>query len=62
MAGNRDIVLETLENPDIIVGGVKDEFIAIKRYAKTSISKKHAVVIYKEHENDGFVITAFMTS
>ena len=62
MAGNQDVVFETLENPDIIVSGGKDEFIAVKHYIKTSISEKHVVVIYKEQENDGFVITAFMTS
>jgi hypothetical protein len=62
MAGNQDEVLETLESSDIIVCGIKDELVAIKHYAKTSISEKHAVVIYKEQENDGFMITAFMTS
>jgi hypothetical protein len=62
MAGNQDIIFETLESPDIIVEGRKEEFIALKYYAKTSISEKHAVVIYKEQENQGFVITAFMTS
>ncbi|HHT9113736.1 MAG: hypothetical protein HZA47_07230 [Planctomycetes bacterium] len=62
MAGNQDIVFETLEDPDIISGGKGKEFIAVKHYGKTSISEKNAVVIYKEQENDGFVITAFMTS
>ena len=62
MAGNQDKVFETLENPDNIVSGAKDEFIAVRHYIKTSISEKHIVVIYKEEENDGFVITTFMTS
>jgi len=62
MAGNQDIIFETLESPDIIVEGRKKEFIALKYYAKISISEKHAVVIYKELDNEGFVITAFMTS
>jgi hypothetical protein len=62
MAGNQDIIFETLESPDIILEGKKEEFIALKYYAKTSISEKHAVVIYKEQEKDGFVITTFMTS
>ena len=53
MAGNQDIIFETLESPDIIVGGRKEEFIALKYYAKTSISEKHAVVIYKEQETRG---------
>jgi len=62
MAGNQDIIFETLESPDIIVEGRMEEFIALKYYAKTSISEKHAVVIYKEQDNEGFVITTFMTS
>jgi len=62
MAGNQDLVFETLEDPDIIVSSEKNELIAIKHYKKTSISEKHIVVIYKEERNSGFVITAFMTS
>ena len=62
MAGNQDMVFETLEGPDIIVSGEKDDFIAVKHYSKTSISEKHVIVIYKEEEKDGFVITSFMTS
>ena len=62
MAGNLDIVLETIEDPDIIIDSGKDELIAIKYYPKTSISKKDMVVIYKEQGSDGFVITSFMTS
>lgn len=56
------MVFETLENPDYIVGGGQREFIALKHYKKTSISEKDVVVIYKEKEKEGFVITAFMTS
>ncbi len=57
MAGNQDLVLETLEEPDTIVTGSKDEFIAVRHYDKTSISEKHVVVIYKEERRAGFVIT-----
>jgi len=62
MAGNQDMVFETLENPDSIIDGGKDELIAVRHYVHTSISEKHAVVIYKEQKHDGFIITAFMTS
>jgi hypothetical protein len=62
MAGNQDLVFETIEDPDIMVSPGDNEFIAIKHYAKTSISEKHVVIIYKEDEKEGFVITAFMTS
>lgn len=62
MAGNQDMVLETLENPDYIVKGDKYEMIALKHYAKTCITEKHLIVVYKEEAVNGFVITAFMTS
>jgi len=62
MAGNQDLVFETIENPDYIVKGGKDELIAVRHYHKTSLSEKNMVVVYKETKNDGFVITAFMTS
>ena len=61
MAGNVDLVLESVEDPDYIVRGWTDEQIAVKQYERTSISKKCVVVVYKEGE-EGFVITAFMTS
>ncbi len=62
MAGYVDAVLETLSEPDYIVQGWTDELIALKYYGKTIISEKYAVVVYRELNGDGFVITAFMTS
>jgi NADPH-dependent 2,4-dienoyl-CoA reductase/sulfur reductase-like enzyme len=62
MAGNKDLVLETLEDPDIIVDDEEDALIAVKHYLKTSIGEKDVAVVYKESEYDGFVITTFMTS
>jgi hypothetical protein len=62
MAGNQDLVFETIEDPDYIVQGESNELVAIRYYQKTSISEKNVVVIYKEVVNSGFVITAFMTS
>ena len=62
MAGNLDLVLETIESPDMIIDGGEGELIAIRYYPNTSISKKDMVVIYKEQGSEGFVITSFMTS
>ncbi len=61
MAGNLDLVIETVEDPDYIVSGWTDELVALKHYKKTSISEKNVVVVYKENQ-EGFIITAFMTS
>ena len=62
MAGCLDLVLETIDDPDMIVRGWTDEKIALKNYTKTIISRKSAIVVYKELSQDGFVITAFLTS
>ena len=61
MAGNMDMVLESVEDPDYIVCGWTDELIALKHYERTSISEKYVVVVYKEGKGR-FIITAFMTS
>ena len=62
MAGNIDIVYETIESPDIIAKGDNGALIAIKHFLKTSIGEKDMVAVYKEINRDGFLITAFMTS
>ncbi len=61
MAGNMDKVMETVNMPDCIVKGIKEEQIALKHYPVTNINEKHCVVVYKEN-GDGFIITAFFTS
>ena len=61
MAGNITYVLETVHSPDCIVKGLKGELIALHHYFQTNLSEKHCVVVYKENE-DGFIITAFLTS
>jgi len=61
LAGNMSKIMETVNSPDYIVKGLKNELIAIKYYAQTNITKKHCVVVYKENE-DGYIITAFLTS
>ena len=62
MSGNLDLVLETIKDPDYIVRGWTDELIALKHYEETTISEKYVVVIYKEEDKNGFVISSFMTS
>ena len=62
MAGNLELVVETIEDPDYIVAGRKGEFIALRHYESTSTSEKTVVAAYREFVDDGFLITAFMTS
>jgi len=61
MAGNISNILETVNSPDCIVQGSKEELIALRHYAMTNLGEKHCIVVYKENK-DGFIITAFFTS
>jgi hypothetical protein len=61
MSANLDKVLETIAEPSRIVIAERGETIALRDYESTNITRKTAVVIYRD-EVDGFVITAFLTS
>ena len=61
MEDQEEKVLETISNPDIIQQGDFDELLAIKFFDNTPLTKKYLVVIYKEINEDGFVITAYFT-
>ena len=58
MSGLSETVLETINHPEEVLEGTKNEFIAIQKF-----KNKHIIVIYKEiSKEDGFIITAFLTS
>lgn len=58
VAGYYDEVLETIENPEIILRGYKGSLIAAKNYGH----KRYLMVIYREiTRNDGFIITAYFS-
>ncbi len=57
LAGRRLEVLDTIEAPDRIMEGNEGEIFAVKEIE----AGKDMVVIYKEFESDGFIITAFLT-
>jgi hypothetical protein len=61
MSGNMDKVLETIGEPFRIVEGERGEYIALRDYDSTNITRKTAVVVYRD-EPDGFLITSFFTS
>lgn len=55
-------VKKTIEEPDYVVVGWAGEYLAL-RYSKLAPKEpKHLCVIYRELDNDGFVITAFFIS
>ena len=54
----RTSVLETILHPERILAGKGGELIAVRQIEQG----KHLAVVYREHKEDGFVITAFITS
>ncbi len=56
LAGLSDEALLTIEDPEFIVKGWSDELLAVRK-----INDKYLIVVYKELENDGFIITSFIT-
>jgi len=58
LAGLRSDVLETVLLPERILGGGEGELIAVRKMEHG----KHLVVVYREQGDDGFIITAFLTS
>ena len=60
MDGEKEKVLDTITDPDLIQQGDFGELIGIKFDEKTPLTSEYLVVIYKEVSNtDGFVITAY---
>jgi hypothetical protein len=63
MEGQRECILETVTEPDLVQRGDAGELLAVRLYPETPLSKKHLVVPYREiHEMDGFVLTAYLTN
>ena len=57
LAGLRLEVLETVGNPDRILGGAAGELFAMRELEPG----KFLLVVYRETGHDGFIITAFLT-
>lgn len=56
-------ILETIENPDLILAGDFGELIATRLYPKTPVTfDKYLTVVYKETNNlGGFILTAYFS-
>jgi len=57
LAGLRSEVLKAVEDPLRVVEGGAGELLAVRELDLG----KYVVVVYREQEDDGFVITAFLT-
>jgi len=57
LAGMREHILETVAFPERVLAGNRGELLAVREEEPN----KFLVVVYREFEQDGFIITAFMT-
>lgn len=63
MDTQRERILETLADPDMIQQGDFGELLAVRFYPKTPLTRKFLVVAYREiGTEDGFILTAYLTS
>ena len=57
LAGIRLEIMETIANPTEIFAGNRGELLAVQEVEPG----KYLVVVYRESQQDGFIITAFLT-
>lgn len=58
LAGYYEDVLQTIENPDLILPGYRGSLMAVRSFGR----ERYLLVVYREiSAADGFVITAYFT-
>jgi hypothetical protein len=63
MEDQRERVLETVAEPDMVQQGDFGELLAIRFWHETPLTSKFLVVAYREvSHNDGFILTAYLTN
>lgn len=63
MKGEGDRILEVISDPDMIQTGDGGSLLAVRHYARTPLTEKLCVVVYKEiGSTDGFVLTAYFAT
>ncbi len=55
-------IVETVQNPDLVIRGLRGELKALKFYTELHIGSKYLVVIYRELHEEKVIITAYFTS
>lgn len=57
-----DELRKTIEEPEYIVEGWQEELLALRWCKISPATPKYLCVVYREYDNEGFVITAFFIS
>jgi len=55
-------IVETVQNPDMLVKGVRGELKVLRFYPDLHIGPKYLVVVYRELYGEKVIITAYFTS
>ena len=55
-------IAEAVQNPDLIIKGLRGELKALKFYAELHVGPKYLVVVYRELREEKVIITAYLTS
>lgn len=63
MIEQKENVLTTITDPDLIQQGDFDELLAVRFFPMTPLTKKYLIVVYKEIDKyDGYILTSYFSS
>lgn len=63
MSDQKDRVLDTVSEPDVVYEGDEDALMAVRLYPETPLTEKFLVAVYREvSDADGFILTAYFTN
>lgn len=63
MVEQKERVLETVSDPEVVYQGDEDALMAVRRYTRTPLTEKYLVAVYREVTDvDGFILTAYFTN
>jgi hypothetical protein len=55
-------IVKTVQDPDMVIRGLRGELKALKFYTKLHVGPKYLVVVYRELREEKVIITAYFTS
>jgi len=55
-------IVETVQNPDLVIRGLRGELKALKFYTELHIGPKYLVAVYRELHEEKVITTAYFTS
>jgi len=63
LESQKERVLETVSNPEIVLKGDFGELLAVRLFSNTPLTEKYLVAAYREiSKSEGFILTAYFTN